>query len=507
MTPGARGSRPRNMLSAIDSAGERASVLIHGLDARFARGDRRGEVNDFSAKPNFARVGNDRAAEGLDQRRLAGAVVPDDREDLAGIKVEVGVVERGDAPVTLDEAASHENRFDAHFDTLRIHWSRATATMIRTPMANSCHSTSSPASETAERKTPTISAPTSVPMIEPLPPNSDCAADHHRGDAVEIGVLAGGRADGADAADQRPAGDRRDEAREHVHAEQNAIGIDAREPRGLPVVAGGVDVAAIGGAVEDVPDDGRDREHEERAPHDAGAADCDLIAHDLQEPGLLLDVLHADRFALRIVRVERPDDAERAERDDERRHLEPRHQNPVEIAEGGADQETDRKGDKRRNAAVNGQASHHHRRNDHDDADREIDARRQDDEGLADADNADDHHLGEYGRQIAGGGEPRRIDEDAQQHAEQEHDERHNSRVGVEETLGPLENGETFFVEGGDRRRRAGENLLELLGRGTASRFAHRFLVRFRSPLVFVDPPWAGTRRILFYFRGLSSER
>src|SRR3984957_17760232 len=130
-------------------------------------------MNNFSAKPNLARVGNNRAAEGLDQRRLARAIVPNDREDLPRIKVEVGMVERGDAPVTLDKAASHEGRFDAHFDTLRIHWSSATATMIRTPIANSCQSTSSPARETAERKTPTISAPTSVPMIDPLPPNSD----------------------------------------------------------------------------------------------------------------------------------------------------------------------------------------------------------------------------------------------------------------------------------------------------------------------------------------------
>ena len=43
--------------------------------------------------------------------------------------------------------------------------------MISTPMANSCQSTSRPASETAERNTPTISAPISVPTIEPRPPN------------------------------------------------------------------------------------------------------------------------------------------------------------------------------------------------------------------------------------------------------------------------------------------------------------------------------------------------
>src|SRR4029077_20890033 len=143
--------------------------LVDGLDARFARRDRRGEVNDFSTQPNLAGVGNDCAAEGLDQSRLARAIVPNDREDLAGIEVEVGVVERSDAPIALDEAASRDGRFDAHFDTLRIHWSSATATIIRTPMANSCQSTSSPARETAERKTPTISAATSVPMIGPSP--------------------------------------------------------------------------------------------------------------------------------------------------------------------------------------------------------------------------------------------------------------------------------------------------------------------------------------------------
>ena len=134
----------------------------------------------------------------------------------------------------------------------------------------------------------------------------------------------------------------------------------------------------------------------------------DWIAHDLQEPGLLLDVLHADRFALRIEGVERADDAERAERDDERRHLEPRDKHAVEIAEGGADKEAERKGDDRRNAVVDRQASHHHRGNDHDDADRKIDAGGEDDQRLADAEDADDHHLGEDGRQIARGGEPRR---------------------------------------------------------------------------------------------------
>ena len=43
--------------------------------------------------------------------------------------------------------------------------------MMRKPMVNSCHSTSSPASASPLRKKPTISAPISVPMIDPRPPN------------------------------------------------------------------------------------------------------------------------------------------------------------------------------------------------------------------------------------------------------------------------------------------------------------------------------------------------
>ena len=46
-----------------------------------------------------------RAGERLDQAGLAGAVVADDGQDLAGQQVEVGAVERGDVAVALDQAA------------------------------------------------------------------------------------------------------------------------------------------------------------------------------------------------------------------------------------------------------------------------------------------------------------------------------------------------------------------------------------------------------------------
>src|SRR5271170_1886831 len=146
-------------------------VLIDGLDARLAGIDRRLEIHNLSAEPDFAGVRNHRAAERLYESGFPRAVVADHGKDLVRIEIEVGVIERSHTAVALDELSPDQNGFDAHFETLRIHWSRATATMIRTPMANSCHSTSSPASDTAERNTPTISAPISVPIIEPRPPN------------------------------------------------------------------------------------------------------------------------------------------------------------------------------------------------------------------------------------------------------------------------------------------------------------------------------------------------
>ena len=46
----------------------------------------------------------------LDQRRLAGAVVADHGEDLAGQQLEVGAVQRGDVAVALDQAARFQHR-------------------------------------------------------------------------------------------------------------------------------------------------------------------------------------------------------------------------------------------------------------------------------------------------------------------------------------------------------------------------------------------------------------
>src|SRR4051794_21806657 len=89
-----------------------------------------------------ARVRDDRPAQRLDQRRLAGAIVAEDREASAGQQVEIAIFE-GNAPaVAFAETPGLENRSVVHAEILLIHWSMVTATIISTPTAKSCHSNS-----------------------------------------------------------------------------------------------------------------------------------------------------------------------------------------------------------------------------------------------------------------------------------------------------------------------------------------------------------------------------
>ena len=53
------------------------------------------------------------------ERRLSGAVLADERVNLAGIQIEVDVVDRDDAGKRFADAAQRERRFCAH--TLECH--------------------------------------------------------------------------------------------------------------------------------------------------------------------------------------------------------------------------------------------------------------------------------------------------------------------------------------------------------------------------------------------------
>ena len=59
----------------------------------------------LAAELEGPRVGRPDAGDGLDQRRLAGAVVADEGDDLAGVDVEVDVLERLHRPEALGDPA------------------------------------------------------------------------------------------------------------------------------------------------------------------------------------------------------------------------------------------------------------------------------------------------------------------------------------------------------------------------------------------------------------------
>ena len=120
-------------------------VLVDRLDARLARVVRGLEVHLLAVEADRPLVRDRGAREHLDQARLAGAVVPDHGEDLAGIEVEVGAVDGGHVAVALvrarvprGSASGSRSRpwsssCSAHARFLAI-WSTATAVMTRMPV-------------------------------------------------------------------------------------------------------------------------------------------------------------------------------------------------------------------------------------------------------------------------------------------------------------------------------------------------------------------------------------
>src|SRR5262249_61543002 len=94
-------------------------ILVDGLDARATRVGRRAEVRALSVKEDLPLVGLERARQGLDQGRLAGAVVAADRDDLVRIEVGIGLVQGHHLAEALVQAAGLEERSGAH---ARLRW-------------------------------------------------------------------------------------------------------------------------------------------------------------------------------------------------------------------------------------------------------------------------------------------------------------------------------------------------------------------------------------------------
>ncbi len=85
-------------------------VLVDGLDAVGARLARRAERDGIAVDQDLAARRAHDAREDLDQRRLACAVVADDRVHLAGAQVEADAAQGDDAPEALGHVARLEDR-------------------------------------------------------------------------------------------------------------------------------------------------------------------------------------------------------------------------------------------------------------------------------------------------------------------------------------------------------------------------------------------------------------
>ena len=102
----------------VDRVAER-QVLIDHLDPLAAGIGGRGEADFAAVEKDPAGIGNDGAGEDLAQGRLAGAVVADEAEDLAGAQHEVDAIERLDGAVALADVL-HLTRIGASSLNIRL---------------------------------------------------------------------------------------------------------------------------------------------------------------------------------------------------------------------------------------------------------------------------------------------------------------------------------------------------------------------------------------------------
>src|SRR5919201_960343 len=82
--------------AGVELGGER-EVLVDGLDPQPARVERRVDLDRPPVEDDLALVWLMDPGEDLDERRLAGAVVADERDDLVGEDGEVRAAQRADA--------------------------------------------------------------------------------------------------------------------------------------------------------------------------------------------------------------------------------------------------------------------------------------------------------------------------------------------------------------------------------------------------------------------------
>ena len=207
-----------------------------------------------------------------------------------------------------------------HAFTFLIHWSMETATMTSTPMASTRHWSSTPARLRPMLNTSTIKRTEDGADDAAAATEQAGAADHHGGDALQVGVDDGVGTGRAGPADQHPRGDAVDQPGDRVDAEQHPVDPDTDQPSRFDVVADGVDVptpavwprtnATITAMID----------HDDHTRGDPERPDEDRVAR----PDEGSAASGADRLlAARVEQRDRGEDAQRAQGDDERWQVEP----------------------------------------------------------------------------------------------------------------------------------------------------------------------------------------
>ena len=98
------------MFSATRQRLEQRKVLEHHADAEAARLRRAGDGDGAALPEDGALVRRQRAVEHLHQRRLAGAVLAEQRVDFAAADFEADMVAGGELPEALGEPLGRQKR-------------------------------------------------------------------------------------------------------------------------------------------------------------------------------------------------------------------------------------------------------------------------------------------------------------------------------------------------------------------------------------------------------------
>ena len=306
------------------------------------------------------------------------------------------------------------------------------------------------------------------------------AADHHSGDRIEIALEEALRAHRTDPAHRHPAGKGAKGAGGRIDRKQHLFGIDAGHGRRLAVIADGIDMAAPAGPVEHVPEDQDEDEHHHRAGGELRAGYGEGATEELEQRRFDIDVLTADRLAAGKPQDQREEDFPGTERDDEGRQAEDRHKSAIDETGDEAADDADGDGNECRQTDMDAELPHDHCRQHHHRRHRKVDAGGEDHQRLGDAENTDDGDLLddqseiERREEIVG-------DHTEDQRTRDQHEHRHDGRVGMKEVLQLLQGAALGLLELCDFRGAAVEDLFEVLHFATTGSFTIRH--RSFSPL------------------------